>query len=37
MLQVHIFPATFNRTDKERGKRFIADAHVSFDNVQIDV
>lgn len=37
MLQVHIFPATFKRTDKERGKRFIADAHVAFDNVQIDV
>jgi uncharacterized protein involved in high-affinity Fe2+ transport len=37
LLQVHVYPATFNRTDKEQGKRFIADTHVSFENVQIDV
>jgi hypothetical protein len=37
LLQVHIFPATFVRADKERGKRFVADVHVSFENVRIDV
>ena len=37
LLQVHIYPATFVRADKEQGKRFIADVHVSFENVRIDV
>lgn len=37
MLQVHIYPATFPRTDKEQGKRFIADTHVQFEGVRIDV
>lgn len=37
MLQVHVFPATFPRTDKEKGKRFVADVHVQFEGVRIDV
>lgn len=37
MLQVHVYPATFPRTDKERGKRYIADTHVQFEGVRIDV
>lgn len=37
VLQVHVFPATFARAGKEQGKRFIADVHVSFDGVRIDV
>lgn len=37
LLQVHVHPATFTRADKEQGKRFIAGAHVSFENVRIDV
>lgn len=36
LLQVHIFPATFPRTDKEQGKRFVADTHVQFEGVRID-
>lgn len=35
-LQVHIFPATFTRADKEAGKRYTVDADVSFENVHID-
>ncbi len=37
VLQVHVYPATFHRTDKELGRRFVADAHVSFENVAIEV
>ena len=37
LLQVHVYPATFVRADKEQGKRFLADVHVSFENVRIDV
>lgn len=37
MLQVHIYPATFPRTDKERGERYVADTHVQFEDVRIDV
>lgn len=37
MLQVHVYPATFPRTDKERGKRYVADTHVQFEDVRIDV
>ncbi len=37
LLQVHVHPATFNRTDKELGKRFVGDAHVSFENVRIEI
>lgn len=37
LLQLHIFPATFHRADEERGRRFAADAHVSFENVRIDL
>lgn len=37
LLQVHVYPATFVRADKERGERFIADAHVAFENVRVEV
>lgn len=37
LLQVHIYPATFMRADKERGKRYVTDVHLSFENVRIDV
>jgi hypothetical protein len=37
LLQVHVYPATFVRADKEQGKRFVADVHVSFENVRIEV
>lgn len=37
LLQVHVFPATFTRADKEQGKRFITDVHVQFENVRVDV
>lgn len=37
VLQVHIFPATFTRADKEHGKRYVADADVQFEDVRIDV
>jgi hypothetical protein len=37
VLQVHVYPATFTRADKERGQRFLADVHISFENVRIDV
>ena len=37
LLQVHVYPATFTRADKEQGKRFIADVHTSFENVRVDV
>lgn len=37
LLQVHIYPATFVRADKERGKRYVADVHLSFENVRVDV
>jgi hypothetical protein len=37
MLQVHVYPATFTRADKEKGKRYLADVHISFENVRIDV
>jgi hypothetical protein len=37
LLQVHVYPATFVRADKERGRRFVADAHVTFEGVRIEV
>jgi hypothetical protein len=37
LLQVHVYPATFVRADKERGKRFVSDVHTSFENVRIAV
>lgn len=37
LLQVHVSPATFTRADKEEGKRFAADVHLSFDGVRIDL
>ncbi len=37
LLQVHVYPATFHRVDKEQGKRFVADVHLSFEGVRIDV
>lgn len=37
LLQVHVYPATFPRTDKDQGKRYLADTHVQFEAVRIDV
>lgn len=37
LLQVHVYPATFDRAGKEEGQRFLADVHVSFENVRIDI
>lgn len=37
LLQVHVYPATFPRTDKELGKRYVADTHVQFEDVRIEV
>jgi hypothetical protein len=37
VLQLHIFPATFTRADKEEGKRYIVDADVTFEGVHVDV
>jgi hypothetical protein len=37
LLQVHIFPATFHRAGKEEGNRFVADVHLSFENVHVEV
>jgi hypothetical protein len=37
LLQVHVYPATFPRADKEKGKRYVADVHVSFEGVRVEV
>lgn len=37
LLQVHIFPATFPRADKEQGQRYVADADVQFEDVRIEI
>ena len=37
LLQVHVYPATFIRADKEQGKRYVTDVHLSFENVRVEV
>lgn len=37
VLQVHVSPATFTRADKEEGRRFVADVHLTFEGVRIEV
>lgn len=35
LLQIHVFPPTFSRFDKERGKRFAGGADVQFEGIAI--